>query len=386
MKKIFSFLLFFSILPLIHLCNSFIARSILPFYYPIAHTGQLNSPGMISRRFIGEEPLVIYPSQHHHKSSQGGGEKKTRFIVQSDVCPHMGAMLHKGWISPNGGIHCPYHGFEFNENGMFCNIPNPIQKYHRHESLVKLDTFPVYTKFGYLFIPPSIHLPCYSPNPPKKNPLNQNQTLSVLDVPFKPYFPPEAKNPDFRCIQGSRQIGQYQDIVTENLLDMLHISYVHSFGSRLTPIPYDVKYNKIHDWGFRTRFLYCPNQGTISTDVGKVTSVVVENEFYMPSTTITRVTAGNIVKTVHTFTTPGPGKSCTLYWRIYRNFWKDRYFPTFDGIGDVLLRYLMEKTINEDQDILSKIYEDRRNSLFTTKYDVSIRKYRDMIRRFQYSS
>ena len=134
MKKIFSFFLFPIFIYHIPFCNSFThPQSILPFYYPIAHTDQLNSPGLISRRFMGEEPLVIYPSQHHHKSSQGGGEKKTRFIVQSDVCPHMGAMLHKGWISPNGGIHCPYHGFEFNENGMFCNIPNPIQKYHRHE-------------------------------------------------------------------------------------------------------------------------------------------------------------------------------------------------------------------------------------------------------------
>ena len=370
--------------------------TMLPFYYPILHETEISYNKKISRRFIGNEPLVMYLSVNQTSTTRTSLPflNRKRFVIQSDVCPHMGGHLHKGWLSMNGGIHCPYHGFEFNEEGMFCNIPNPIQKYKRHQSSVCLDTYPIYHRHGYLFIPPSVRTPAYRPGMmvPSITGRKKNMSMSSssgnleeyrLDVPFRPYFPPEANNPKFRMTCGAQVIHQYQDIITENLLDMLHISYVHSFGSRLTPIPFDVSFQRIHDWGFRTKFLYCPNQGTISTNIGKVTTVIVENEFYMPSTTITRVIAGDVVKTIHTFTTPHEGKSSTLYWRIYRNFWTDPNIPFFDQLGDSLITILMKRTIQEDCDILSKIYEERRNAAFITKYDISIRKYREMIKKFQ---
>ena len=360
-----------------------------PFYYPVARESDLvslSSSSSIQRVYLGNEPLVLYPSLSSTLSDK-------RYVVQSDVCPHMGAQLHQGWRSVHGGIHCPYHAFEFNENGAFCRIPNPAGKAPSSRrrpsaagSKTCLDTYPVYLRDGYLFIPSSVREPVYRPGavvPRRIRSQDAVQDLGpVLDVPFKPYFPPENKDPKFRVTEGSIEIPQYQDIVTENLLDMLHISYVHSFGSRLTPIPYEVQHYKRHDWGFRTRFLYSPNQNTISTEMGRVTTVIVENEFYMPSTTITRVIAGNIVKTVHTFTTPREGKGSTLYWRIYRNFWRDPFIPAMDVFGDVLITFLMNRTLEEDRSILSKIYETRRDSNFLTRYDVSIKKYREMMARF----
>lgn len=350
-------------------------KAFKPFYFPLARESDL---GPLQRVFLGDDPLVVYPSENLNK-----------YIVQSDVCPHMGAQLHKGWRSVHGGIHCPYHAFEFSENGVFCNIPNPILSKNKKRpqnsriGKVCLDTYPVHLKYGYLFIPSSVHEPVYRPGSViRKMGTKSNGNDIRLDVPFRPFFPPENKDPQFRMTEGSIEIPQYQDIITENLLDMLHISYVHSFGSRLTPIPYEVQHHRLHDWGFRTRFLYSPNQNTISTEMGRVTTVVVENEFYMPSTTITRVIAGNIVKTVHTFTTPRQGKSSTLYWRIYRNFWVHPQLVIVDMLGDFLIRVLMNRTLEEDRSILEKIYEDRRDSKILTRYDISIKKYREMVERF----
>ena len=334
----------------------------------------------IAGKHLYDEPLVVY------RNPMTG-----IFVVHSDICPHMGAYLHEGWIGENGGLHCPYHGFEFNQDGMFCNIPNPVKEYKRHESRICLPTYPVLEKTGYVFVPgvwPSVDMyhPWENPNlkwPKTTIPREPDvRRLPILNVAYEPYFPPEENDPSFRVIHGERTLPQYQDIVTENLLDMLHISYVHSFGNRLAPIPYDVTGERIHDWGYRTRFMYCPNQGTISQQVGRVDRVIVENEIYMPSTTITRVIAGNIVKTVFTMTTPGKGKESTLYWRIYRNFWRDPFCAHFDQIGDFVLRYFMENTIDEDKDILEKIDAERRIGNLYTRYDVTIRKYREMVAQF----
>lgn len=353
----------------------------MPFYFPLLPSRVLHRASRPTGTVLYGDPLVAY------RNPMTGIP-----VVHSDVCPHMGAHLHRGWIGENGGLHCPYHGFEFNQDGMFCNIPNPVKEYKRHESRICLPTFPVVEKHGYVFVPgvwPSVDI--YHPwhdtgllwpktllpkgVDPKRTP--------PLDVPFVPYFPPEQDDPHYRVIHGQREIDQHQDVVTENLLDMLHISYVHRFGNRLTPIPYEVKGEHIHAWGFRTRFLYSPNPNTISTQVGKVDRVIVENEIYLPSTTITRVIAGGLIKTVHTMTTPREDGRCTLFWRIYRNFWQDPIFPIFDVWGDMLLRYLMEKTIDEDQDILSKIHVNRRLGPLQTRYDLTIRRYREMVDRFR---
>ena len=53
-----------------------------------------------------------------------GYRKNDEIIIHTDVCPHNGASLAKGWINKNGNLQCPYHGFEFC-NGVFHKIPNP---------------------------------------------------------------------------------------------------------------------------------------------------------------------------------------------------------------------------------------------------------------------
>lgn len=358
----------------------------VPFYFPIGRADHFRAG--LKHVQLYEDPLVVYRNP------------MTGFpVIHSDICPHMGAQLHHGWIGDNGGLHCPYHGFEFDQDGMFCNIPNPVKQYKRHESRICLPTYPTLEKHGYLFVPgewpsPSVHHPVEAVAPttvsssapssssmfiwPKTFLPPPSETL----VGYTPYFPPEEQDPSFRCIHGQRTLPQYQDIITENLLDMLHISYVHSFGNRLAPIPYEVRSEAISPWAHRTRFMYTPNSGTISTEIGRVNRVIVENEIHMPSTTITRVIAGKLIKTVHTMTQPLNGQSSILYWRIYRNFWRDPYFPHFDRIGDATLRFFMEKTIDEDRDILGKIDAEHRFGNLYTKYDQTIRRYREMMARF----
>jgi hypothetical protein len=68
-----------------------------------------------------------------------------------------------------------------------------------------------------------------------------------------------------------------------------------------------------------------------------------------------------------------------LFWTIYRNFWID----PLPQVGDVVMKYFMDKTIDEDIEILSKVYDKNRIGNINTKYDITINKYRNAKRIFR---
>lgn len=319
----------------------------MPFWYPIGNREMLFTGRPVHVRFMGT-PYVAYQ------------KNASQLVVHTDICPHMGASFSQGgWINSHNHIQCPYHGFEFDEGKFIC-IPshdNPVRiNSHRGLSLS-----PVLEKNGYYYIFP------------------EDQEQMVLSMP---YFPPEHDNPEFIAIHGHRLLDCSSDALVENLLDMLHISYVHSFGNMDMPLARNIQYLDLHEYAGKTSFEYSPNANTISSKVGKSAVVQVENEFHLPTTTLTRVKAGSITKTVFTQSLPVDKNKTLLFWTVYRNFWKDPFSPEFNTIGDMLLRFLMERTINEDASILSRCYPDHRKG-FLTKYDITIRKYRDKCREFR---
>ena len=164
---------------------------------------------------------------------------------------------------------------------------------------------------------------------------------------------------------------------------MLHISYVHSFGNKKLPLPNEIKTKRLNPYSFRSSFMYNPNLNTISTKIGGVNEVLVENEYHLPTNTITRVIAGNIIKTVFTRTIPISENKSLLYWKIYRNFWIDPNVKYFTLIGNLLLKILMKMTIQEDINILNNVYENHRNGSLIVKYDVTIQNFRRDLELYQ---
>ena len=313
-----------------------------PFYYQIANRP---FPKKVNRIDLHNEPYVLY------KYNQS-------FHALSDRCPHQGASLAKGWVNHRGNIQCPYHAFEFNEKGQFAGIPNPQRRYQ--STPTRQCYVPSYQTFRF-------HDDVY---------LCPSKNESVLALP---HYPPEHFNDEFVRISDSRRIPTNYRVLTENVLDMLHISYVHSFGNRQFPLPYDVKYEQLSSYSGRSVFRYRPYELTISNKVGKSPVVIVENEFHLPTTTITRVIAGDVVKTVLTRSTPISETESMFYYSVYRNFWKVNDMPCLNVFGDVLMKLLMRVTLNEDISILKDVYADARVGSLTTKYDVTILKYREAI-------
>ena len=321
----------------------YMSDRVLPLLYPVLPKTILESKKLHKVDFCGV-PYVCYKS-------------KESYVIHSDKCPHQGASLSKGWVSEGGNIQCPYHGFEFC-SGMFCKIPDPKKNVSYFTSKSILPSFRSVVVDDALFI-------------------NTNKSAGPEEI----FFPPEEYDSRFEGVSGYRIIDKEAHLVVENLLDMLHISYVHSFGSRKTPLPYKIVYRDINSTSGKTVFKYNANQNTISNKVGGDTSVIVENEFHLPCNTITRVYVNNLVKTVFTRTMSIGKNKSILFWKIYRNFWIDTNYKLFTSIGDSIIKYLMEKTIDEDVAILQHVYDDFEPTI-NTKYDITIREFRKKYKDF----
>lgn len=189
---------------------------------------------------------------------------------------------------------------------------------------------------------------------------------------------PEEGNKQFRSIYGSRTIHHNVDVFTENVLDMLHISSVHFFGNKNDPLPRNISFKQLSPTSGRTTFIYTSGSRSLSHILGRANSVTVENEYYLPSTTVTRVRAGErMIKTLVTRGLPVNDNKSIIFWELHRNF---LYTDPFQKIiGDISLRCLLSYVFYEDLNILDGLDNSRRLDGFSTSYDITIEKFRESI-------
>lgn len=69
----------------------------------------------------------------------------------------------------------------------------------------------------------------------------------AIEQHVKPFLIPEETDPTFRAVSGTAEIKSAANLVVENLLDMLHISYVHTFGNMQEPLPFSETYDYYYD-------------------------------------------------------------------------------------------------------------------------------------------
>lgn len=309
------------------------------FFYPVAQNNNVML-GKPTKILLDGSPYVLYRKSNENAT-----------ILHSDICPHAGASFSKGFLEPEGrgGVVCPYHGFVF-RNGRFCGIHGSACSGRGGKKV--LDILPTFADNQCIYATTPSNLP----------------PLSL------PHQPAEEDDPQFTAVRGVREFNVPQQVVTENILDMLHISFVHKFGNRDVPLPRSIQFHQLDDFSGRTTFQYSPRPGTLSSLLSrqKDTLVDVENEYYLPSTTVTRVTVGGkYVKTVVTRAQPIDKDRTRLYWTIYRNFWKG-------SVGDVLMTRLMETTLQEDISVLKHVrFVDK--SPLNLVYDITFLKYRQAL-------
>lgn len=316
----------------------------IPLFWKLANKNEISS--FRPTRFIfNNYPIAIY------KDSSTDSVKAI-----SDICIHRGASLSQGKVN-NGCVQCPYHGWEY-ENGLVENIPGIPN--------TKKQSFGV-PRFEVKEINEDIYLrPSFDLNSEKGN--TYNHTI---------YIPPEADDDNFVRVTGTRHIYRPNNLITENVLDMMHISYVHSFGNTLSPVPFKIDYEDISPLSGKTTFHYTSGPSSMSRLIGGAKFVQVENEFHLPDATVTRVKANNIVKTIITHCYPIGKNESILHYDLYRNFLTS---PIFDP----LFEYQMKITLDEDVNIINYIYDDYILGFMSNKYDVTQVKYREKMKKFMY--
>lgn len=283
-------------------------------------------------------------------------------VIHSNICPHQGGHFsNNGFLDKNHNIVCPYHGFTYHQ-GSFIGICHQKQTASTKK---ELNTFQVMERDNLIFI---------------RDQYPSNSNLTDYEI----FSPPEEYNSSFRSVSGFQILSNNYLSVTENLLDMLHISFVHSFGSKFA-VPSNIHFQKLSEIHGRTLFEYTPAKKSLGTFLSskeqKNVTVKIENEFILPTNTITRVFIENSIKTVFTRSIPIDENKTLLYWTLYRNFWMENLVIQY--IGDFFIKYLMENVIQEDVQILKNINVNDRNGIIKTKFDKTILKFRQFMKKWE---
>lgn len=291
-------------------------------------------------------------------------DKINSFAGIYDVCPHRGASLSNGRIDPHSNcVVCPYHTFKFSKKGRLCATPG--QKTNRSNQDFNLKTDVPYFKvvnrndWVYLYNKPLYEI----------SPFSHESSNTI-------WTEPEAYDPNFRHVQLKKKFNVDARTLTENSLDILHISEVHSFGNKKRPLPLKQKYEKIGEGHHKVSYEYLAGEDSMASKIFRINKLIVENEYILPHYTVARVIFGDFVNTIVTSALPIDEKSSMLYVKAYRNNWIFK-LPFLNEAFDKITERMMEKTLCEDKGVVETIYRKYRDGNFITKYDELTKLYRE---------
>jgi len=281
------------------------------------------------------------------------------FFAMDNHCSHRGASLSKGSLT-NEFIVCPYHGYEFNTEGILCFVP------------------------GLNFT----NLPCHNIKSyqirEKNNWIYLNINSSLVDPEIPIFEEPEAKNPNCTAILLNVPIHAYARILSENSLDIMHIGFVHNFGNRNIPSPIRENPPKLqtdYPYHYKSHYIYNSGDNSIAKKIFDSDILEVDNEFILPHTQIVRVKFQDFISTIITFATPINTTHSHFYMKTYRSYWyKPLPMNVFDDIYNLIANTItknqMMKTVLQDKEIVEHIKPNYMNGEYNMKYDKLANVYR----------
>ncbi len=179
----------------------------------------------VAREFL-ETPVVIF------RDASGAP------AALYDMCPHRFAPLARGKLV-DGQIQCGYHGLRFNGDGRCTHNPWT----GRIPPSAQVRPFPMVERDGILWL--------WMGDWDKADPDRITRY-------------PELTDEKFRFVFGSSRVNAHYEIVTDNLLDLLHSPYLHpGFGQDWRP-----EYNcRVEGDIVYSDYLVPPYQGSGFTDI-----------------------------------------------------------------------------------------------------------------------
>lgn len=145
----------------------------------------------LARTFL-DEPVVIYRA--------ADGEP----VALADQCPHRFAPLSLGRVNGDQ-IRCPYHGLVFDKTGGCMH--NPHGKGARPSSL-NVRSYPLVVRDGMMWIW-----------------MGEEAGASGVAPPSYPFLEQEG----WATLRGYLPVNAYYELVTDNLMDLSHVEFLHPF-------------------------------------------------------------------------------------------------------------------------------------------------------------
>ena len=176
------------------------------FWHPVADASQVRDEP-VAVTLLGEG-LVLFRS--------GGA-----VCAFADLCVHRGTRLSLGWVTEDGCLQCPYHGWKYDAGGDCVYIPSQPGDAQRIPSRARAVAYRAEERYGLVWV--------------------------ALDDPLRPIPAyPWFGDPEFRTWSkycGTREAGAAR--FAENALDLAHLDFVHPglLGSPGDTViaPYDVE-------------------------------------------------------------------------------------------------------------------------------------------------
>lgn len=157
-------------------------------WYVGAFVSELDDDAVVSRRILSRRVLF-------YRTAEGSP------VAMLDQCPHRLVPLSIGRrIDDN--IHCAYHGLVFGSDGQCVHIPGQA----RIPSSARVQTFAVIERYGHVWI--------WMGDPALANP------ATIPEIPW-------IIDPHWGVVSGYLHFDANYTLVTDNLLDLSHETYIH---------------------------------------------------------------------------------------------------------------------------------------------------------------
>jgi len=291
-------------------------------------------------------------------------KNEENYFAMDNHCSHRGASLSNGLLIGQN-IACPYHGYEFNSNGVLCMVPGLTFKNNKCQNI---KSYQIREQNGWVY-------------------LNINATL---DEPILPIFEePEAK--DEMCTVNLLNIpfNSYARLVSENSLDVMHIAYVHSFGNVQVPSPIYENPPKLCDdypYHYKTEYVYVSGENSIAKKIFNSSFLNVDVEFVLPHLQIVRVKFDKYVSTIITFVTPINMTHSHVYMKTYRSYWflpnpSNLFERFYNYVFDQFTESVMRDTIMQDKFVVENINTEHMEGNYNMKFDKPGNVYRQLYKK-----
>lgn len=274
------------------------------------------------------------------------------YVALDDACSHKGASLSKGRVCKNQVV-CPYHGYEFNENGTLTKVPGIC---FQPSAIYDVSKYNIVEKNGWVYL--NTHCGMngteFQTNIYEEEEVARNDSAVYLNM-------------DFNC---------YSRILSENSLDVMHIGFVHTFGNAKRPAPTEQDPPKlVGPHHYKTSYAYEAGEDSMARRIFGYKTLLIENEFILPHTTVARVIFGNYISTVITFALPISENKSKLFVKTYRNFWDN-------PLGDMVTENLMYNTMLQDKVVVENIDARFMDGKFNMRFDKLQNTYKSFYKRF----